>query len=186
LNKAVAAFGAATAFVLAAKGGMPMTLLKTLLFTILVPGTVTILIPRWLLSAEPARSSSTLRFVGLIPSAVGVAIYFWCAWGFATQGRGTPAPIDPPKKLVARGLYRFTRNPMYVGVLSILIGEAALFASATLFWYAAVAFLFFYLFVVIYEEPALKRQFGEAYKNYCAAVPRWIPRFNSPVGKPAQ
>ena len=95
-----------------------MALLKTLIFTILVPGTVTILIPRWLLSAEAVQPTSAFRFVGLIPIAIGAAIYFWCAWDFATKGKGTPAPIDPPKELVARGLYRFVRNPMYAGVLS--------------------------------------------------------------------
>ena len=149
-----------------------MALLKTLIFTILVPGTVTILVPRWLLSAEAVPPTIALRFIGLIPIAIGAAIYFWCAWDFAIKGRGTPAPIDPPKELVARGLYRFVRNPMYVGVLSILIGEAALFASVRLLRYAAVVFLLFYLFVVSYEEPTLRKQFGDAYRNYCAAVPR--------------
>jgi len=162
-----------------------MALLKTLIFTILVPGTVTILIPRWLLSAEAARPINALRFIGVIPIAIGAAIYFWCAWDFATKGQGTPAPIDPPKELVVRGLYRFVRNPMYVGVLSILIGEAALFASSALFGYAAVVFLLFYLFVVLYEEPVLGKQFGDAYRNYCAAVPRWIPRLNNPVERSA-
>ncbi|HMV48090.1 MAG TPA: methyltransferase, partial [Blastocatellia bacterium] len=91
-----------------------MSLLKTLLFTILVPCTVTIWLPRWLLPANPIQAITAPSYLGLIPIAVGASIYFWCAWDFATAGRGTPAPIDPPKELVARGLYRFTRNPMYV------------------------------------------------------------------------
>ena len=155
-----------------------MALLKTLIFTILVPGTVTILIPRWLFLAAGSQPTGALRFVGLIPITIGAAIYVWCAWDFAIKGLGTPAPIDPPKKLVARGLYQFVRNPMYVGVLSILIGEAAFFAFPTLLGYAAAVFLLFYLFVMFYEEPSLKKQFGDAYQNYCTAVPRWIPRFS--------
>lgn len=161
-----------------------MTLFKTLIFTILVPCTVTILIPRWLLSAEAARPSSVFRYFGLIPITIGAAIYFWCAWDFATVGRGTPAPIDPPKDLVARGLYRFTRNPMYVGVLTVLLGEAALFASFTLLQYAAVVLLLFHLFVVFYEEPALNKQFGKSYRTYCAAVPRWLIHVNNSAEKP--
>lgn len=156
-----------------------MSLLKTLLFTILVPCTVTIWLPRWLLPANPIQAITAPSYLGLIPIAVGASIYFWCAWDFATAGRGTPAPIDPPKELVARGLYRFTRNPMYVGVLSVLFGESALFASPTLLAYAAAVFLLFQLFIKLYEEPALARQFGETYQNYCAAVPRWLPRFSN-------
>src|SRR5262249_54794971 len=134
-----------------------MPLLKTLIFTIIAPGTVAVLIPRWLLQAGPTQPTSPLRYLGLIPLLIGAAVYFWCSWDFATVGRGTPAVIDPPKTLVARGLYRFVRNPMYVGVFSILLGEAALFASATLLEYAAIVFLIFYLFVVFYEEPTLRK-----------------------------
>jgi protein-S-isoprenylcysteine O-methyltransferase Ste14 len=99
----------------------------------------------------------------------------WCAWDFTFAGRGTPAPIDPPKELVVQGLYRYVRNPMYVGILSILLGEALLFASWSLFGYAAVVFILFFLFVVLYEEPILMRKFGESYLQYCKNVPRWIP-----------
>jgi len=83
--------------------------------------------------------------------------------------------MDPPKELVVRGLYRYVRNPMYVGILSILLGEALLFASQRLFEYAAVAFIFFFLLVVLYEEPVLRNKFGESYRQYCKKVPRWIP-----------
>lgn len=111
--------------------------------------------------------------------AIGVAIYFRCAWDFASAGKGTPAPIDPPKRLVARGLYRFVRNPMYVGVLLTLLGEAWLFGSRALLAYAVIVFTWEHLVVVFYEEPALKRKFGESYSDYLARTPRWIPRFNS-------
>ena len=106
---------------------------------------------------------------------LGASIYLWCAWDFTFAGRGTPAPIDPPKALVVRGLYRYMRNPMYVGVLSILVGEALFFESRTLFEYAAIVFIFFYLFVVLYEEPVLKQKFGEPYQRYRQTVPRWLP-----------
>ena len=156
-----------------------MSVVKTLIFTVLVPGSVTILIPRWLLSGEASSSIGSLRLIGLALILVGVAIYLWCAWDFATFGKGTPVVFDPPKVLVARGLYCFVRNPMYVGILSILFGEAALFASLRLTKYAAVVALIFHTFVVLYEEPALGKQFGESYQNYYAQTPRWFPRFKS-------
>lgn len=154
-----------------------MSLFKTLIFTILFPGTVTILIPRWLLENEAASPTGVARFIGLVPILVGAPIYLWCAWDFATVGRGTPLVFDPPKVLVARGLYRFVRNPMYVGILLILFGEATLFTSPTLIGLAAVVFLIFHAFVVLYEEPNLRRRFGESYLSYCAQTPRWFPRF---------
>ena len=155
-----------------------MVLLRTIIFTFLVPGTVTILIPYWLLSsrsAPPPIQLGSFRYFGALPISIGAAIYFWCAWDFTFAGRGTPAPIDPPKELVVRGLYRYVRNPMYVGILSILLGEALLFESRRLFEYTAVVFVFFYLFVVLYEEPVLRQKFGESYRRYCRNVSRWIP-----------
>lgn len=156
-----------------------MPLLKTLIFTIVVPGTVTVLVPRWLLSSESVRvfaQADAIQYVGVIPILLGASIYLRCAWDFASAGRGTPAPIDPPKELVVRGLYRYVRNPMYVGVLTVLFGEALLFASSILLRYATAAFLSFHLFILLYEEPMLRRKFGGSYKRYCEAVPRWIPR----------
>ncbi len=160
-----------------------MVLFKTLIFTILVPGTVTIYIPYLLLSSADATQRLPLgafRYFGVIPILIGAAIYFWCAWDFTFTGRGTPAPIDPPKELVAKGLYRYVRNPMYVGVLTLLLGEAILFGSRALFIYAAVAFVVYYLFVILYEEPVLRRKFGAAYQRYCAETPRWLPRWKQP------
>lgn len=155
-----------------------MVLLKTLIFTVVVPGTVTVLVPYRLLSsaaARPAMEMSGLRYFGLAPILLGALIYFWCAWNFTFTGKGTPAPIDPPKEMVVKGLYRFVRNPMYIGVLSLLLGEAVLFESRLLLEYAGWVFLGFYLFVLLYEEPALRRIFGESYQRYCDAVPRWLP-----------
>ncbi len=156
-----------------------MIALKTLLFTVVVPGSVTILVPYLILTSgdgTPAPGATPLRWLGLPPLALGVAIYAWCAFDFVSFGRGTPAPIDPPKRLVVRGLYRFTRNPMYVGVLSILCGEALWFGSPALLLYALAVFGMFQTFVVVYEEPTLRRLFGADYERYRAGVPRWVGR----------
>ena len=155
-----------------------MVLIKTIIFTIFIPGTVTILVPYWLLSssAAPPIQLGLLRYLGALPLSTGVAIYCWCAWDFTFAGRGTPAPFDPPRELVVRGLYRYVRNPMYVGIVSILLGEALLFASWRLFAYTAFAFIFYSLIVVLYEEPALRHKFGESYRQYCKHVRRWLPR----------
>jgi len=107
--------------------------------------------------------------------ALGAAIYYWCAWDFATAGQGTPAPIDPPKHLVVKGLYRFVRNPMYAGVLLLLAGESLAFQSLRILTYAAIVFVVANLFVIFYEEPALKRKFGAEYEEYLRSVTRWIP-----------
>jgi protein-S-isoprenylcysteine O-methyltransferase Ste14 len=157
-----------------------MAWLKTLIFTIIVPGAIAALIPYLLLSRKPSPLTNIGLFqsLGLIPMAIGAAVYLRCAWDFASTGKGTPAPIDPPKRLVARGLYRFVRNPMYFGVLLALLGEAWLFRSGAVLIYAVIAFTWQHLFVVFYEEPALKRKFGESYIDYIARTPRWIPRAN--------
>ncbi|HTD53691.1 MAG TPA: isoprenylcysteine carboxylmethyltransferase family protein [Thermoanaerobaculia bacterium] len=123
-----------------------------------------------------------LRYLGAALLAAGAAVYLWCAWDFATTGGGTPAPIDPPRSLVERGLYRHVRNPMYLGILLLLGGEAMLFRSRALLAYAGLVFLFFFLFVVAYEEPALRRKFGQTYERYCDRVPRWIPQFRADRG----
>jgi protein-S-isoprenylcysteine O-methyltransferase Ste14 len=95
---------------------------------------------------------------------------------FATFGRGTPAPIDAPKKLVVHGLYRYVRNPMYVGVFMVILGWALLFHSTMLAVYAVVVAVFFNAFIALYEEPHLAKTFGGEYDEYRARVPRWLPR----------
>ena len=100
----------------------------------------------------------------------------WSFWNFLAEGRGTPAPIDPPKELISVGFYRYVRNPMYVGVILILIGHFLWFGFWWLLIYTALAFLIVHLFVTRYEEPTLKRKFGAAYEDYLKNVPRWIPR----------
>lgn len=156
-----------------------MTALGTIIFSILVPGTWTVLVPYLLIVSNFELLSldiGPLRFLGFIPIVVGIAVYLWCAWGFTFLGKGTPAPIAPPKNLVIKGLYRYVRNPQYVGVLLILSGEALLFESATLVLYAVLAFAIFHTTIIYYEEPTLRRKFADSYKLYCDSVPRWIPR----------
>ena len=155
-----------------------MIALKTSLFTILVPGTATVLVPYLLLTAGfqlfPMEIGAW-RILGLPPVLLGAVTYLWCAWDFTFTGRGTPAPIDPPKELVVKGLYRYVRNPMYVGITLILLGEALLFESAVLFLYVGLLLVWFQLFIVYYEEPTLRRLFGASYESYCKSVSRWIP-----------
>jgi protein-S-isoprenylcysteine O-methyltransferase Ste14 len=92
------------------------------------------------------------------------------------RGHGTPAPIDAPKHLVVHGLYKYVRNPMYIGVLLVIVGAAVLFQSRRVLVYGAIVGLFFHLFVVLFEEPLLRKKFGESYLSYCRGVGRWVPR----------
>ncbi len=149
--------------------------LKTLLFTIALPCSLTAWIPLFLLVPERKLWHSPAGWFGWVLIAVGALIYFVCAFDFSVEGRGTPAPIDPPKKVIAGHLYRYTRNPMYVGVLTVLVGEALLLRSEALLGYAAIVAVGFHLFVMLYEEPALTRKFGDPYREYCRRVPRWLP-----------
>lgn len=152
---------------------------KTALFTVLVPGTVTALLPYLLFSrntALPSHPLGDIRWLVFVPLCLGAAIYLACAWRFATEGKGTPAPVSPTRFLVRGGMYQKVRNPMYVGVLLILFGEALVFESAALTLYACTALLFFHFFVVIYEEPHLRDRFGESYEEYKLRVPRWTPK----------
>jgi protein-S-isoprenylcysteine O-methyltransferase Ste14 len=156
-----------------------LLLLKTLIFTVVGPGTVTVLVPYLLLSSQSVPLSVQIgifRYFGVLPILLGALMYLWCALDFTFAGKGTPAPVDPPKELVRQGLYRYMRNPMYLGVTILLFGETLLWESSVLFAYTAVVFLSFYLFVVLYEEPLLRRKFGESYRKYCESVPRWLPR----------
>lgn len=147
---------------------------KTLVFTVFVPGTVAGYVP-WRL--RRAAVTGVDAWAAFIVITIGVAIYLHTAfWGFALIGGGTPAPIAPTKILVVKGLHRFVRNPMYLGVALVIGGQAWLFHSLHILIYMACMLTVAHLFVVFYEEPTLRRQFGEEYDRYRAAVPRWIPR----------
>jgi protein-S-isoprenylcysteine O-methyltransferase Ste14 len=157
-------------------------ILKTILFTILVPGTVAILIPSLLVGGFRRPEHGLLTWLGATIFLVGAAIYFRCAWEFAVRGLGTPAPIAPTKFLVTTALHRYVRNPMYIGVFTVLVGEAVTFRSVVLLGYAALSCVPVQLFVVFYEEPTLRRQFGESYEEYRRSVPRWIPKLQQRNG----
>jgi protein-S-isoprenylcysteine O-methyltransferase Ste14 len=155
-----------------------MLFLRSVFFTIVVPGTVTVLIPYLIVARGGAvlpRGWGALQYLALAPIVVGAAILLRCIWDFARLGRGTLAPVDPPKELVVQGLYRYARNPMYLGVLILLLGEAMLFESVALLEYAAGWFVVIHLVVVLHEEPTLRRRFGESYDVYCRSVRRWLP-----------
>jgi protein-S-isoprenylcysteine O-methyltransferase Ste14 len=156
-------------------------IVKTLLFTVLVPGTVAGWIPWRLRGNLQATETFALRWTGILLIVIGVAIYLHTAfWGFAVRGNGTPAPIAPTKKLVVEGLHRYVRNPMYIGVALVVLGQAVLFRSWHILEYLAVIVLAAHLFVLFYEEPTLARRFGVRYEEYRRKVPRWIPRFGTP------
>jgi protein-S-isoprenylcysteine O-methyltransferase Ste14 len=148
---------------------------NTLLFTIVVPGTVAVLVPSWLISGVVWPRSGPLTWLGVLIILLGGVIYFRCAWEFAVRGLGTPAPIAPTKFLVTTALHHYVRNPMYIGVALVIAGQAALFRSLHLVEYAAFMLLIAHVFVIFYEEPTLSRQFGKSYEEYRRSVPRWIP-----------
>ena len=155
-----------------------MLYIKNLLLTILIPGAVVVYVPYFIL-----RLARRFTFQGWdIPQiaavllvAIGLGILLHCSGMLAWVGRGTLAPFDPPERLVVRGLYRYTRNPMYVGVLMMLSGEALFFESGALLAYAVLWFGMINVVVVAYEEPTLRGDFGESYDRYCRTVRRWVP-----------
>jgi protein-S-isoprenylcysteine O-methyltransferase Ste14 len=160
--------------------GTDLPIFGTIIFTILVPGTATVVVPYLIITSDFYLFSvniGTFRFSGIILVITGILAYLWTAFDFAISGKGTPAPVYAPRELVAKGLYRYVRNPMYLGVLSILTGEAFLFETVGVLIFALFMFLVFHLFIVFYEEPVLLSKFGVLYENYCDTVPRWIPRF---------
>ena len=133
-------------------------------------------IPLVLLRRGPQVETGVFAYLAFPLWLIGGVILLWSFWNFLIEGRGTPAPVDPPKELVAVGFYRYVRNPMYFGVLLILIGHFLWFGYWWLLAYTILAFIVVHLFVTGYEEPTLKRKFGAAYEDYLKRVPRWIPR----------
>ena len=158
-------------------------LLRSIFFVILIPGTVAGYVPLRIARAggavwrAPAATLSNLAPALLL--AAGVAVLLTSVWEFFAAGRGTLAPVDPPKELVVSGLYRFTRNPMYNGVLAIVLAQAWLFRNAALIAYSGALIVIFTLFVRFHEEPWLERTFGDSYRAYRRAVPRWGFTFRS-------
>jgi protein-S-isoprenylcysteine O-methyltransferase Ste14 len=150
--------------------------LKALAFAVIVPGTVIVFVPYLILSGfgriEWPGVSLQSVLSGML-AMLGIGLLGHSIWGFAVLGHGTPAPIDPPKELVIRGLYSYTRNPMYHGVLLTLAAESLFFRSTEMLLYSGAIFLGFHLFVILFEEPTLRARFGREYEEYRRAVPRW-------------
>ena len=153
-----------------------MTALKSLLFLILAPGTVAGYIPLVLLRKGPQIETGMLAYLAFPLWLIGGVILLWSFWNFLKEGRGTPAPIEPPKELVAVGFYRYVRNPMYGGIFLIVLGHFLWFGHLWLIVYLVIVFVIVHLFVTLYEEPTLKKKFGTTYEQYLKRVPRWIPR----------
>jgi len=145
---------------------------------VLFPGTVVVYIPYRLLDTNhgPELTSLSLaQYVAMLFAAVGVAILFKSIWTFAYVGRGTLAPFDETKKLIVVGPYRYVRNPMYVGVLLILLAESLFYRSSTLLYYAGFCFVVANVLIIGYEENRLRHKYGDEFRQYCKQVGRWIP-----------
>lgn len=154
----------------------PFVLLKTAIFSVLGPGAVAGLIPRYLARRDQGslyRDSGLARLAGWISLVSGVVLYVHTAWRFADEGRGTPSPTDEPKTLVTGGIYAHMRNPMYVAILLCIGGQALLYDSLRVFWYGLVCWLVTHTWTIGYEEPHLAKK----YEQYCDRVPRWLPLF---------
>ncbi len=156
--------------------------LGSLMFFLLAPGLVAGLAPWWISGwhmQPPFLGLSLFRVVGAGLIALGTPALLDSFVRFALQGLGTPAPVFPTEHLVVTGLYRYVRNPMYVGVVAVIVGQGLLLGNARVLGYGALVWLAFSLFVIGYEEPTLRRTFGAEYERLCANVPRWIPRLRA-------
>ena len=154
-------------------------LARAITYSTLFIGLVLVFLPAQVLSrAGVARPPGwgAPQVAGTIMGAAGAAVAVWCILTFALVGRGTPAPFDPPRRLVVRGPYTHVRNPMYLGAGLALAGAALFYESAALWAYAAGFLLLMHAFVTVYEEPTLRRTFGEDYAAYCRQVRRWWPK----------
>lgn len=151
----------------------------SLLWFVIAPGTVTILIP-WLLSNWEVRSPffrfAAFRWLGWPFALFGLSVLMEAFGRFTLYGRGTPAPYMLTERLVITGSYQHVRNPMYIAIVSIVIGQALLLGQHVLLLYAFVLWMSFHISVLSYEEPSLRRRYGRQYENYCTAVRRWWPR----------
>jgi len=155
-----------------------LALVGSAIFLVIAPGTVAGYVPwricRWHVEA-PLLGISSLRLVGVLLIAAALPVLLDSFARFALQGLGTPAPIFPTRHLVVSGLFRYVRDPMYVAVVSLILGQGLFFGSLLILEYGIAVWVGFYLFVLIYEEPALRKNYGPEYEEFCANVPRWIP-----------
>ncbi len=166
-----------------------LAVLGSAMFLVIAPGIVAGYVPwricRWHVAA-PLLGISPFRLVGVLFIVAGIPVLLDSFARFALQGLGTPAPIFPTRHLVVSGLFRYVRNPMYVAMLALILGQGLLFGSIGVLEYSVAVWVGFYLFVLIYEEPTLRKSFGLEYQEFCANVPRWIPHLRpgrGPVAK---
>ena len=149
--------------------------LKSALFAVVSQGVFAVLVPLLLAGDRSFAPGPAIVVAGLL-FFLGIAVYARCAWDFVRFGRGTPAPMDAPRRLVTRGLYRYVRNPMYLAVLAAIAGWSVLFGSIAVAIYGVAIFAFLSASLRFYEEPRLVRQFGDEYVDYRDRVGRWLPR----------
>jgi protein-S-isoprenylcysteine O-methyltransferase Ste14 len=157
------------------------SILGSLFFLVIAPGTVAGYVPwrisRWHFN-DPLFGIPAIRFSGVLLILAGLPVLLDSFARFALQGLGTPAPVFPTQHLVVTGLFRYVRNPMYIAVISLILGQGLLFANAPLLEYAVAVAIGFHLFVLLYEEPTLRRTYGPEYDEFCANVRRWLPRLH--------
>jgi protein-S-isoprenylcysteine O-methyltransferase Ste14 len=164
-------------------------ILGSFCFLLLAPGVVAGIVPGWIShwqTKAPLLGIAAFRVIGAGLIVLGVPMLLDSFARFAFQGLGTPAPVFPTRRLVVTGLYRHVRNPMYVGVIAVIVGQGLLFGNRRVLEYGALVWLAFYLFVLSYEEPNLRRTFGDEYREFCRNVPRWLPQlkpWKGPVGR---
>jgi protein-S-isoprenylcysteine O-methyltransferase Ste14 len=164
-------------------------ILGSICFLVLAPRVVAGVVPWWIsrwLFGPPLLGLSAFKVLGVTLVLAGVPMLLDSFGRFALQGLGTPAPVFPTQHLVVTGLYGYVRNPMYVGVIAVIVGQGLLFGNLRVLEHAAVVGAGFCLFVMGYEEPKLRKTFGEEYLEFCRNVPRWVPRvtaWSGGVGK---
>jgi protein-S-isoprenylcysteine O-methyltransferase Ste14 len=154
----------------------------TAIFLLLAPGIVAGLVPWWISGWRVHAAFwgfTPFRVIGVLLIASVIPVLLESFGRFALQGIGTPAPGFPTRHLVVKGFYRYVRNPMYLAVVSLILGQALLLGDIHILAYATLAWLVMHLFVRTYEEPTLRKSFGAEYEIFCAHVPRWIPHFHS-------
>ncbi len=162
--------------------------LGSALFLVIAPGTVAGFVPWWISRwsfQTPAPWWPPLRFAGALLILAALPVLLDSFVRFALEGLGTPAPVFPTKHLVVRGLYRYVRNPMYVAVAALILGQGLLFGNLRVLEYGAAVWIAFHIFVLAYEEPTLRATFPEEYTHFCVNVPRWIPRLRPWRADPA-
>jgi protein-S-isoprenylcysteine O-methyltransferase Ste14 len=160
------------------EGERKKLIIRTIIIGFVFVGTVVVIISLYLSSINYEKLSFELgiiRYSGFIPLIIGAYISLYCVKDFIIQGKGTPAPFDPPKELVVKGFYKYLRNPMYFGLFLFILGEVLIFSSIEILIYLLLLIIICNLFVIFYEEPKLLNEFGDSYKNYCKEVSRWIP-----------